>query len=343
MLFIILLLSLSAQASESLSTISISVDHYYRQDSLTSLRHMINHDQVDRCTNNLQTVNSFSDQITNNVSLMFHETPAMVGGVDSSYGTSENDELYYPTSLLSHPLCRVSSKTLRKTIKNVPSASTIKKINRFVSKSNQLRTLALVGDLNAKNELLNTWTRFFSCLGYTESLGTADSTKSDRLAKKYAPKDYQRPPGVEFYIDPNQPKASKLNVGVYQFSPNSRGNIRSCLKAWNYLHQKEDSSCQLNLKGDQNEMIRILGSSEQSFNIFCGIHKLIETFSIQVNTTKSRSTHPYNLVDGKLLPPAERCVSPHFYSGKAYNHFGTLQNSTGSNTDELLSCMESKK
>lgn len=83
-------------------------------------------------------------------------------------------------------------------------------------------------------------------------------------------------------------------------------------------------------------MIKVLGSSYQSFNAFCGIHKVVQTFAIQVNTSSSSSTHPSN--GGKTA--ANRCVTPHFYAGKAYNHFGPLQNSTGENMNSLYSCIE---
>ena len=78
----------------------------------------------------------------------------------------------------------------------------------------------------------------------------------------------------------------------------------------------------------------------QSFNAFCGAHKLIETFSIQINTNNAHATHPDNAINGVLKSAENRCVSPHFYAGWAYNHFGPLQNSTGKNLDELFSCIE---
>ncbi len=87
-------------------------------------------------------------------------------------------------------------------------------------------------------------------------------------------------------------------------------------------------------------MIKILGSSQHSFNSFCGVHKVVETFAIQAYTKNSSSTHPTNVSGSGLKSPANRCVTPYFYAGWAYNHFGPLQNSTGSNLNELHSCIE---
>jgi hypothetical protein len=86
-------------------------------------------------------------------------------------------------------------------------------------------------------------------------------------------------------------------------------------------------------------MIRVVGSSLQHFNAYCGVHKLLQTFSVQVNSSSTRNTHPDNRSGGRLKSSSERCVTPHFYAGWAYNHFGPLQNSTGSNLNKLLKCV----
>lgn len=317
-----------------------SVDQYHQNSELSEARSIVNQDNMDKCFSDDKGHDLFSDQISYYAAMMFKDTPAMVGFIGSYYGTSENDNAYSPTSLIRHPLCAVTSSTLSKTMKNVPGQSTIDKLNRFSSKVNALRTQVLAGDMRAKTELLHNWGRFFSCLGYTESLSSADSASSIRVGNKYAPSGYRRPAGVEFYEDPAQPAESKLNIGMFQFTPTSSGNIKPCLKAWNALHKSANSSCQVNPSGPQSEMIKILGSSLQSFNAFCGVHKLIQTFSIQVNTKNTSATHPANLVNGKLVKEENRCVSPHFAAGKAYNHFGPFQNSTGSNMDKFFSCIE---
>lgn len=317
------------------TAIGSSVDNYKGSSQLTKTRTLINTDAVDKCSagNNDQ----FSDQISQSVAGMLNDTPAMVASVGSSYGTSSNESEYSPVSLMRHPLCTVSSSSLSKTLKKVPAQSTIDKANRFAAKVNKLRAASLMGDGAAKAELLSTWTKLYSCLAYSESLNSSDSARSKSVAAKYAPSDYKKPTGVEFYEDPLQDAVSRLNIGMFQFTPNSSGNIKSCLKAWNAL---KGNSCQVPTSGSQADMIRIVGSSGQSFNAFCGVHKLIETFSIQVNTKNAGSTDPSNMEGGKLKSAANRCVTPHFYAGKAYNHFGPFQNSTGSNMGELFSCIE---
>ena len=317
-----------------------SVDQYQKQNALSNVRTIVNQDYVDQCIGDNLPHDLFSDQISYYTAMMFKDIPAMVGVIGSYYGTSENDNNYFPTSLIRHPLCAVNASTLAKTLKNIPPQSTIDKLNRYAIKVNSLRDEVIKGDMKAKVELLNIWSRFFSCLGYTESLGSADSASSIRVAGKYAPAGYRKPAAVEFYEDPSQPAESRLNIGMYQFTPTSSGNIQSCLKAWNNIHKNSAPTCQVNTKGSQSEMIKITGSSLQSFNAFCGVHKLIQTFAIQVNTTSTSATHPYNLVNGKLLSAEQRCVSPHFLAGRAYNHFGPFQNSTGSNMDRFFSCIE---
>lgn len=316
------------------------VDRIQKLSELSVVRSQLNQDSVDKCFHDDKAHDIFSDQISYYTAMMFKDTPAMIGVVGSYYGTSENDNEYYPTSLIRHPLCAVSSSTLSTTLKNVPAKSTIDKLNRFSTKVNSLRSQIIAGDTKAKAELLNTWSRFFSCLGYTESLSSADTATSYKVALKNAPLGYRKPAGVEFYDDPSQDAASRLNIGLFQFTPTSSGNIQSCIRAWNSIHKSSDVSCQINQKGSQADMIKALGSSYQSFNAFCGVHKLIQTFSVQVNTKNKSATHPSNFVNGKLIKEENRCVSPHFLAGKAYNHFGPFQNSTGSNMEQFFSCIE---
>lgn len=325
---------------ETAAIVGPRVDQVNNGNELSEARSIINQDNVDKCFSDNRPHDIFSEQISYYAAMMFKDTPAMVGFIGSYYGTSENDNAYYPTSLIRHPLCQVSTATLGKTMKNIPSQSTIDRLNRYSAKVNSLRAQVIQGDQGAKNELLNIWGRFFSCLGYTESLSSGDSATSVKVANKYAPLGYRKPAAVEFYEDASQSAESRLNIGMFQFTPTSTGNIRPCIKAWNALHSSQNASCQVNINGGQAEMIKTLGSSLQSFNAFCGVHKLIQTFAIQVNTKNSSATHPSNLVNGKLLSEENRCVSPHFLAGKAYNHFGPFQNSTGTNMEKFFSCIE---
>lgn len=313
------------------------VDELKGKYELTKNRNLINEDFVDTCKENDFQSENFSETISFYVQRMLETTPSKVGYIASYYGLSSNEQTYAPVSLMSHPLCSVSSSTLSQTLgKNVPSNAVIIKINQFVDRMNTLRQKSLTGDQLSKEELAKEWSTWFSCLGYTESLSTADAAKSLAVADKYAPDNYRKPAGVKFYEDPYQDEASKLNIGLFQFTPTSSGNIQSCLRAWNEIYP----SCSVNLKGSRAEMINHVGSSLQSFNAFCGVHKMIQTFSIQINTTKTTATHPNNIVNGKFKAAEKRCVTPHIAAGKGYNHFGPYQNSTGANLSELLSCLE---
>lgn len=328
---------------DSSSEIGPQVDDFYNDNELVGVsREKINGTtdiSKDSCFKDEDSHEYFANQISYYTAEMMDDVPSMVGFIGSSYGTSTNDNNYFPTSLIRHPLCNVNSASLSATIKKVPGQATIDKLNRYANKVNSLRKAVLEADQSAKKELLSTWSGFFSCLAYTESLGTADSASSQSVAKKMAPAGYRKPAGVKFYDDPAQSAESRLNIGLFQFTPTASGNIQPCLRAWNKLHQTK-SQCQINQKASQNELIQILGSSLQSFNAFCGVHKLVQTFSIQVNTNKASATAPQNLVNGKLKPYEQRCVTPHFQAGKAYNHFGPFQNSTGSNLDKLFSCVD---
>lgn len=319
------------------SIIGASVDDYFNQGELLKTRSLVNTDTVDTCNGekNRNPNDQFSDQISFYTKAMMSPVSAKVGIIGSYYGSPTKDESYFPVSLMSHPLCASTTSSLSQTIKKVPSQAVIDKLNRFATTANSLREKALGGDAGAKVELMKHWGKLFSCLAYTESLSSADSSASRSVASSSAPSGYTKPSGVEFYNDPSQDAASRLNIGLFQFTPNSSGNIKPCLKAWNEFHSGSPS-CKVNESGLQAEMIRVLGSSYQSFNAFCGVHKLVQTFAIQVNTTSSGSTYPGN--SGKTA--AARCVTPHFYAGKAYNHFGPLQNSTGENMNKLYSCIE---
>ncbi len=319
------------------SMVGPTVDLYQKQLELTKIRTQVNPDEIDKCYTDNSPHDQFADQISYYSQMMIKDIPSMIGFIGSTYKTSSNDADLFPTSLIRHPLCAVSKSTLSKTMKKVPAQRTIDMLNVFATTVNKLRTSVLNGDQKAKAELLFIWSRFFSCLAYTESLSTADNSTSQSVAALYSPTGYRRPAGVEFYEDAAQPPVSRLNVGTYQFTPDKTGNIIPCIKAWNSLHTGTQS-CSIPVNATQGELIKILGSSLQSFNAFCGVHKLIETFSVQVNTTNSGATHPSNFVDGKLKPAELRCVSPHFQAGKAYNHFGPFQNSTGSNMEALFSC-----
>lgn len=327
---------------ETSASVGAAVDEYKGSDQLQQAREMINEDKVDQCTveKTGTSMDQFADQISHHVGSMLEPVPVSVGTIGGLYGAPTNDEGYDPSSLMSHRLCEVTKSSMAKTLKKVPSQSTIDKLNAFSAEMNELRDRAKLGDVNAKAELQKKWTKVFSCLGYSESLNTSDTSTSRSVSGRVAPADYEKPSGVKFYEDKLQPIVSRLNIGMYQFTPNSAGNVKTCLKAWNAMNSGSDS-CKVSTSAKQADMIKILGSSQQSFNAFCGVHKVVETFAIQAYTRNASATHPSNkTVTGALKAPADRCVTPYFYAGWAYNHFGPLQNSTGENLRELHMCIE---
>jgi len=293
--------------------------------------------RTDNCDTSLEGSDRFADRISYAVELKMQPSKAQLGYVASYFGLNKDVNTYLPNSLISHPLCNVTADTLNTTLngKHVPSAATIKKANEFANKMNTYRREALAGNREGYVKASRLWSKFMMCLSYMESLTTADSAKAQKVAEKYAPSGYRRPAGVNFYEDPAQPPESRLNIGLFQFTPDAGGNIQACIREWNVLYPK----CGISQNASQAEMIRVLGSSLQTFNAFCAAAKVTGMFSVQVNTTKAYNTHPYNVTsNGSLKAPAERCVSPHMAVGRSYNHFAPFQNGSGFTLDNVLSC-----
>lgn len=311
-----------------------TVDPINGNDELSVARTFEDYSRGDSCHEDLDEAPRFADAIGFFTDLLSKEQKVQLQGIASFYGMSSSDANYFPVSLISHPLCRVTRSTLSNTVRKVPGSSTIALAQRFADDHNRYRQDHLNGDQGAREDLLKLWGKFFGCLAYTESLSTADSSLSQRTASRYAPSGYRKPAGVKFYDDPAQSSASRLNIGLFQFTPNYGGNINPCFRQWN----RDFPSCKIN-RGGQSDMIRVVGSSLQHFNAYCGVHKLLQTFSVQVNSSKSRNTHPDNRQGSGLKSSVSRCVTPHFYAGWAYNHYGPLQNSTGSNLNKLLKCV----
>ncbi|MBV2169031.1 MAG: hypothetical protein KUL82_10005 [Bdellovibrio sp.] len=293
--------------------------------------------RTDSCDTTLDRNDRFADRIAYAVELKMQPSKAQLGYVASYFGLNKDVNTYLPNSLISHPLCTVTSGTLETTLngKNLPSESTVKKINEFANRMNSYRRDALAGNREGYVKASKLWSKFMMCLSYMESLTTADSAKAQKVAEKYAPTGYRRPAGVNFYEDPNQPAESRLNIGLFQFTPDSGGNIQSCIREWNVLYPK----CGISTSASQAEMIRVLGSSLQTFNAFCAAAKVTGMFGVQVNSVKAYNTHPYNVKsDGSLKAPTERCVSPHMAVGRSYNHFGPFQNTSGFTLENIMSC-----
>ena len=143
------------------SIVGPSVDQFQKQFALSEVRTKINPDNADKCFNDEKSHDIFSEQISYYSALMIKGAPAMIGVIGSYYGTSENDNNYFPTSLIRHPLCAVTKSTLGKTLKNIPTQSTIDKLNNYSLKVNLLRKQVIAGDMKAKAELLSVWSRVF--------------------------------------------------------------------------------------------------------------------------------------------------------------------------------------
>lgn len=286
---------------------------------------------VDHCASDPAPSNTFADKISFEINEAMAPHVAQLDYIADIYGLPTK---IIPNHLMSHRLCEVSQSTLQETIagRAMPSAATIKKANDFSTKMNQYRQEAIQGNLDSLLAAHKLWNRFMMCLAYTESLTTADSSSSNSIANSMG---VRKPAGVEYYLDGNQPAASKLNIGLYQFSPTSDGNIVACLREWN----KQRPACPISTSTTTTQWIDILGSSQQSFNAFCGVTKITDLFAVQANTVKPTNTHPANRISStELRPQDQRCVTPFFATKFSYNHFGPLQNTTGSNLEELLTC-----
>jgi hypothetical protein len=235
------------------------------------------------------------------------------------------------------------------------STETLAAAARFASHENRLRSEP--DPIARSQHLRDFWIRNFACLASAESLGDPDNPASSSFIKGMARqgiRDLEKPEGVKFYFDVWQTEAiSKLNIGLYQFSPSADGNIRPCLEEWN-LRMKHitagvdrpgplrgfTKSCVIDTT-DKQQVFRALSSSSQAFNAFCGVQKVVGTFLIQANTARESSTSGMNVVGtkkGVLRDPADRCVSPHLKSGHVYNHFGVLQGTTKDNLKKFLEC-----
>lgn len=322
---------------ESIEPAIQTVENYYKINQLPKERSTAGSHEVDYCDTNLDNKRSFGDRIGYMVEVNSRPMKSPLGYVSSYFQIPKDHTQYYPTSLLSHKMCDVTTATLSKTLdgRKMPNATDIKRAQTWIARYNLYRDEALSGNREGYIKLQKLWGKTMMCLAHVESLTTADSSKSQSTAAKFAPSDYRRPAGVAFYDDPYQSDpASKLNIGLFQFGTVAGGDPQGCIQQWNQLYP----TCQIAKNTGWQEMVRMFGSSYQTFNAFCGVNYMLQNFSVQVNTTNSYRTHPSNLMNGKLKPASERCVSLHFSSKVSYNHFGPLQNVMGDTIGILMKC-----
>lgn len=292
---------------------------------------------VDTCDPEIQGKNRFADRIAYAVSKFV--TPARIdigAGIAPLFNLNANNSTYLPTGLLSHPFCRVTLETLTETFENyrVPDATVIAKAQKFTDLLNQFRNEARAGSRDGQVKAYRLWSKFMMCLGYMESLTTANSQAADSIASSFG---FNRPPGVSFYNDPNQSAAdSVLAIGIFQLSNVVKwGDSYSCVMDWN----RQFPSCRIDPDISKKDMVPILGSARQTFNAYCGVSVVARMFGVQVNATKAKNTHPDNvLASGALKAPGDRCVTPFMNVNKSYNHYAPLQNGSGFTLNNILSC-----
>jgi len=266
-------------------------------------------------------------------------------------------------SLISQPMCETIDKkflTGNDKTKLTRLSKISKELVKIPKEYNRLRNIYLksVKDKESKElqekkkvEVLKFYYHLMKVIADKESLGDPDTTTSKNnakaFAKHYKVKDFTKPPGVKFYYDKYQSNAdSKRNMGLYQFSADPKGNVVPCIKSWNEKFGAKQASCKLpisKVKKANSDLFKILAASDQVFNAYCGAHKLVQSYGIQVNAgvmdpSKSRRrTHSENLgKDKKLKKGKDRCVSVFALYQNIYGHFGTLGFTTSDNTINVV-------
>lgn len=317
--------------------IAQSVDAKFSDDELLKVRVSPSH-STDMCMGYKSVdQNTFVDPLAEMVQRHLKTQPIYDEVFARVYKLQENPT---PVSLMSHPMCIVDHESLKKITRKTPDIDTVHMVNQVALIFNGHRARALRGSEDSVQDLQKFWLKLTSCLGYSESLGTADLPASRSIASRYAPRTYNKPEGVKFYYDRAQRNInSRLNIGLFQFSPLASGNVSPCIYNWNRDVASVKPECHINPAANKNEMINILGASRQVFNAYCGVNKILQNFYTQVNTTSPKLSFETNVVGGALKDPSQRCVTMHMKSGLAYNHFGPFQNTTGDNLKKLMSCV----
>jgi hypothetical protein len=291
---------------------------------------------VDTCDPAVQGHDRFADRIAYAIDKRMVPMKIDIGSsVAPLFNLNKDSSTYLENSLISHPYCNVTQATLQVTFQNVrvPSAATIAKAQQFTTLLNQYRTEALQ-TRDGQVKIRKLWSKFMMCLGYMESLTSADSAESSRIASTLG---FRRPAGVNLHNDSNQTNSdSVLGIGIFQESNVVKwGDSYSCVMDWN----RQFPSCPISPDITKLNMVPVLGSAMQTFNAYCGASVISRMFGVQVNSTNSKNTHPANVLSGgKLKAPADRCVSPFMNVATSYNHFGPLQNVSGFTLDNILTC-----
>jgi hypothetical protein len=300
---------------------------------------------------------NFEESIRLSIELNFEPQKNMLGqdigetyGLDFSSDTGNETGFEWKTQvgLFSHPMCEIVDSYFISRNSNDKSSrikNAIPSMNKLIQKYNALFYQYQKEKLaNSSTQVLeviqkkmkNFYFSLLASMALKESLGDADNSKQSQLAKKFSEDysiiNYKRPPGVKFYFDKEQKdEVSKQNIGLYQFSPNSTGNINACYKAWNNIMGKKSKSCLISDLNNKRSF-EYIAASDQVFNAFCGTNKLIQSYGVQVNSQTFKHpkvsvmqlTHSENSEGKKLKEPSQRCISPFAHKNNAYMHFGVL-------------------
>ncbi len=313
--------------------------------------------RIDRCLPELIEGDSFFDRIVyfvdRHTARKESDPKTLIAwGKDISrrYGIQDKKE---EVNLTSHKMCPADAKSLEMNlkgkykIKGSPFAKllpeTVTEVQKFVSDYN--KTFEAAKNSTAAKAILRLkWSKIEACLIKKESLGDADGRTSKELGRYYNDAGiYKRPDGVNITapyktVGGSRVPAGKVTndtvIGLNQITPaGGDTNIFSdCVPAWNKFFARK-ASCQISdsVKNDTKALFSLLGSSQQTFNAFCGVSKIQNLFHVQVNSKDVGRTDPSNVLEDnkifadKLKAPKDRCVSL-FFGPDAYNHFGPLQN-----------------
>lgn len=313
------------------------VDSYYpATPELMPLRSSNQRFEVDSCDPDLSGKDRFADRIAYAIHKRMQPMKIDIGSsVAPLFNLKSDSSTYMANSLISHPFCRVTKETLQFTFENyrIPSDAVIAKAQAFTDKLNLYRAQALAGSEEGKLNSYKLLTKFMMCLGYAESLTTADSKESDQIAASLG---FRRPAGVNLHNDSYQTTAdSVLGIGLFQISNVVKwGDTYSCVTDWN----RQFPTCPISLDVSKSSMVPILGSAAQTFNTYCGVSMVTRMFGVQINSNASKNTHPDNVVNGALKAPQNRCVTPFMNVNRSYNHFGPFQNVHDFTLGNILNC-----
>lgn len=116
-----------------------------------------------------------------------------------------------------------------------------------------------------------------------------------------------------------------LGIGLYQYTTATESSVFPCMQQWNERFSSKPG-CSVRERNEA-EHVSVLGSSLQTFNAFCGVHRISTQFDTMVNSTELKRTALANKnVNGSLKPANDRCVSLFASPRKYFVHYSALGN-----------------